>query len=89
MTRFSIMDNTVGFYPTNMGSIPVGEASNTHRWQRGPMQWIANPQNREFESHPVLQVTATTRSGFVAECSIEAYKSCGSRGLDPCPKRCG
>ncbi len=56
ITRFSIMDNTVGFYPTNMGSIPVGEASNTHRWQRGPMQWIANPQNREFESHPVLQL---------------------------------
>ena len=26
-----------------------------HRWQRGPMQWIANPQNREFESHPVFQ----------------------------------
>ena len=24
--RFRIMDNTVGFYPTNMGSIPVGEA---------------------------------------------------------------
>ena len=25
-----------------------------HRWQRGPMHWIANPENREFESHPVL-----------------------------------
>ena len=26
-----------------------------HRWQRGPMQWIANPQNRQFESDSVLQ----------------------------------
>ena len=26
------------------------------RWQSGPMQWIANPQNREFESHSHFQV---------------------------------
>ena len=26
-----------------------------HRWQRGQMHGIANPENREFKSHPVLQ----------------------------------
>jgi|Laugresbdmm110dd_1035094.scaffolds.fasta_scaffold72887_2 hypothetical protein len=25
LSRLSIMDNTVGFYPTNVGSIPAGE----------------------------------------------------------------
>ena len=25
------------------------------RWQSGPMHGIANPKNREFKSHPLLQ----------------------------------
>jgi hypothetical protein len=25
------------------------------RWRRGPTHGIANPKNREFESHPLLQ----------------------------------
>ena len=32
-----------------------------HRWQRGPMQWIANPQNRRFESYSVLHKQKYTK----------------------------
>ena len=35
------MDNTVGFYPTNMGSIPVGQASLENLWKRGRVRFIA------------------------------------------------
>ena len=27
-----------------------------YRWQSGPMHRIANPKNREFKSHSVLQI---------------------------------
>ena len=33
-------------------------ANTMHRCQRGPMDGIANPESREFESHPVLQSKA-------------------------------
>ena len=39
-----------------VGSSPTVTTKFIVRWQSGPMQWIANPQNREFESHSHFQV---------------------------------
>ena len=39
----SIMDNTVGFYPTNVGSIPACRTRDKCRWSQLDRHWIANP----------------------------------------------
>ena len=39
-----------------VGSSPTWGTKLMDRWQSGPMHWIANPENREFKSHSVLQV---------------------------------
>ena len=39
----SIMDNTVGFYPTNVGSIPACRTRDKCRWNQLDRYWIANP----------------------------------------------
>lgn len=53
------MDNTVGFYPTNMGSIPVGEA----KFYRSVTQWIRvlvfETRGWEFESLRAGQTMVT------------------------------
>ena len=41
--RFRITDNTVGFYPTNVGSIPAGETSCWAVSSCWLEQWTHNP----------------------------------------------
>ena len=55
-----VMQWTVNPPPSGTtGSIPVISTKIIIvRWQRGPMQWIANPQNRRFESDSHFQVSA-------------------------------
>ena len=48
-----------------------------HRWQSGPMQWIANPQNRRFESYSVLQsykVSLVTTAYVVSWLSVRVIR---------------
>ena len=42
-------------YTVDTGVQFSNEVPDMQRWQRGPMHGIANPENREFKSHPLLQ----------------------------------
>ena len=42
------MDNTVGFYPTNMGSIPVGETKNILKYFK---KTVDKQQDRLYNSY--------------------------------------
>ena len=48
LSRFRIMDNTVGFYPTNMGSIPVGETKNILKYFK---KTVDKQQDRLYNSY--------------------------------------
>ena len=50
----SIMDNTVGFYPTNVGSIPSCRARVIVRWQNGNVA-VCKTVVRGFDSHSHFQ----------------------------------
>ena len=52
--RGSYSGNTLAFQANADSSILLPR-SNTQRWQSGQMHGIANPENREFKSHPLFQ----------------------------------
>ena len=64
----SIMDNTVGFYPTNVGSIPSWGAKIMVRWQNGNAA-ACKTVVRGFDSHPDLHsrkcLTFNNKSGII------------------------
>ena len=41
------------------------------RWRSGPTHGIANPKNREFESHPLLQIQEDDAGGMVRRLALK------------------